>query len=402
MGEIISVIVPVYNVKDYLAQCIESIICQTYRDLEILLVDDGSTDGCGRICDDYAAKDGRIKVIHKENGGVVSARKTGLSLAKGDWVGYVDGDDWIEPDLYEKLSDSVVKYNADIVMCGRYEDTGGVSREICHGIAGGYYDKERMIAEVYPRMIVNGDFFEWGIFPSVWDKLFRKSVLWEHQMSVDERIKMGEDAACTYPCIIKAERICILQECLYHYRQSSSSMVKRSVSAIEEKENFYALYRSGKAVFEKYRSIYDFREQWRLYMLFLMVPRAGVLYTGIEDLDFLFPFPKVKKGSKVLIYGMGTYGQLLYDFLKSTSFCGVSAAVDQNYEALRAQGIDVVSPLQITDRDYDAIVIACSFAGVRKAVYEDLVRKYGSEKVYKIDVDLIKSGSTLEAFGIDD
>ena len=114
----ISVIVPVYNLEKYIAQCIESIIDQTYKDLEILLIDDGSVDRSWEICNLYAAREPRIKVIHKENGGVVSARKVGIAKATGKYVGFVDGDDWIEPEMYRYLENIMEKYNVSIVESG--------------------------------------------------------------------------------------------------------------------------------------------------------------------------------------------------------------------------------------------------------------------------------------------
>ena len=113
-NETISVIVPVYKVEPYLRECVDSIINQTYKNLEIILVDDGSPDNCGAICDEYAAKDSRVRVIHKENGGVSSARNAGIEAATGDYIGFVDSDDWIEPDMYENLLESLQRENAEI------------------------------------------------------------------------------------------------------------------------------------------------------------------------------------------------------------------------------------------------------------------------------------------------
>ena len=114
---LISVIVPIYNVEKYLDRCVDSIINQTYKNLEIILVDDGSPDNCLAICDSWAEKDRRIKVIHKENGGVSSARNSALDIASGDYIGFVDSDDWIEPDMYEILIKNAKKYDADISRC---------------------------------------------------------------------------------------------------------------------------------------------------------------------------------------------------------------------------------------------------------------------------------------------
>ena len=144
----ISVIVPIYNIASYLRRCVESLLSQTFSDLEILLVDDGSTDGSGALCEEYRKKDGRIRVIHKENGGLVSARKAGLRAAGGAYIAYVDGDDFVEPDMYERMYAELVKQAVDVVMCGRFEDTGDVSREVFHGIPEGRYGKAELLKEV--------------------------------------------------------------------------------------------------------------------------------------------------------------------------------------------------------------------------------------------------------------
>ena len=107
----ISVIVPIFGVENYLKRCVDSIIAQTYKELEIILVDDGSPDNCPKICDEYAISDSRVKVVHKQNGGLMSARQAGLRVANGEYVTFVDGDDWIEPDMYQKIHDSVKKQN---------------------------------------------------------------------------------------------------------------------------------------------------------------------------------------------------------------------------------------------------------------------------------------------------
>lgn len=396
----VSIIIPVYNTEKYLQKCLDSIIRQTLKDIEIICVNDGSTDGSSRILDGYAVQDPRIKVIHKENGGLVSARKNGLSAATGKYIGYVDSDDWIEPEMYERLYRLACEQAVDVVMCGRYEDSGQNSRAVYHGFDEGRYDKEELIKSIYPNMIVNKGFFEWGIFPGVWDKLFRRECLEKFQMAVDERLTMGEDAACVYPCLLNVDSIYILRECLYHYRQTVSSMVKKISDTALERQRFRILYQSVLNSLYTYRNVYDLCEQWRNYLLFLMTPRAGDLYLGMEELDYLFPFPGVKKGSRIILYGMGTYGQHLYKFLKRTVFCKVIACVDKNYIELTKQGLLVEDPDKIGLYKYDAIVIANSFAKSYKAIYMYLAERYPAEKVHIIDEKLIKSDETLRAFNL--
>ena len=257
----LSVIVPIYNVRPYLRQCIESICDQSYRDLEIILVDDGSCDGSSEICDQYKTMDDRIVVLHKENEGLVKARKSGLQISRGEYIAYVDGDDWIEPEMFERLYSTMAENNADIVMCGHYIDTGNISKEAYHDVPDGYYGKKQLIEQIYPEMIVGREFFDWKIYPALWDKLFKRECIMPYQMEVDDRLRMGEDAACTYPALLNADNIYILHECLYHYRQTTASMVKNIQDYIEERLQFQTLYASVAQSLGRYKDIFDLRGQ---------------------------------------------------------------------------------------------------------------------------------------------
>ena len=222
---LLSIIVPAYNVEQYIHQSMDSILAQTFTDFEVLLVDDGSTDGTAAICDEYAKKDSRIHVIHKMNGGLVSARKAGIQQAVGDFIGYVDGDDWIEKNMYQCLYDSAIRENADIVICDYRSVYQETYKLISHNMCDGVYDKEKLEEEVYPYMLSKGDFFEFGFYPSLCCKLFRKSVLLENQLAVNNKIKLGEDAACFYPCMLDASKVVYLdKEYLYNYRMRDTSI----------------------------------------------------------------------------------------------------------------------------------------------------------------------------------
>lgn len=397
-NELISVIITVYNTEKYLRECVDSVVTQTYQNIEIILVDDGSTDASPGICDEYAGKDSRVHVIHKSNEGAPKARKAGYEASKGEYLSIIDADDWLESDMIEKLYRTVIEQNVQIAMCGRFEESGRESRPVKQGIGAGRYSGSQLSEEIFPRMIVNQEFFEWGIFPSFWDKLFKRETLVPHIMDVDDRLPMGNDAAGVYPTLLHAESIYILDECLYHYRQIAGSMVRRVKKDRQIKEGFRLLYHTVNLTFARYSDVYDLRKQWLEYVLFLMVPRADALYEDFEKMDFLFPFSGVKKGSSVILYGMGTYGKRLYQFLSETKFCNVVAAVDRNYEELRSQGFPVESPEAISQYDYNAIVVTLSFAKARKAVYEYLIKHYPKEKIFLMDEELIKKESTLKAF----
>lgn len=151
----ISIIVPIYNVEAYLQKCLSSILDQTYRQFELILVNDGSTDASGEICDYFAASDDRITVIHKKNGGVTSARKAGLRRAIGDFVGWVDPDDWIEKDYFEKMVLAQEDSQADIVAGNHFRDIGKQSYTVCNNILAGLYTRESIL----PKLIYSGKFF---------------------------------------------------------------------------------------------------------------------------------------------------------------------------------------------------------------------------------------------------
>ena len=188
----LSIIVPVYNAKKYLKKCIDSILKQTYTDFELILIDDGSTDNSGEICDEYAKANSNIRVIHKENEGLVAARKTGLQNALGEYIGFVDSDDYIDEGMYETLMKPIEKNNADISIGGLVSvNENGVLNELFNKFAEGFYDKKRMTEEVFPKMLYHSGFINYGIIPGVVVKVFKKSVLEKGIAKVDNRIKMG-------------------------------------------------------------------------------------------------------------------------------------------------------------------------------------------------------------------
>ena len=238
---LISVIVPIYSIDKYIGICIESIIKQTYRNLEIILVDDGSPDKCPEICDLYASKDSRIKVIHKPNGGLVSARKAGLLASHGEYIGYVDGDDWIDSEFYQSLYSAITKYDADIAIAGFSRDLFSKSQPMLNSISPGFYSGEKL-QDMYEKMICNDDFFKHGITTYVWNKLFKRDVLMQKQLEVDNRITIGEDAAVVYPVLLDCKKVCITDNCDYHYRQREDSMLKTSGNFNNESIKLKLLY----------------------------------------------------------------------------------------------------------------------------------------------------------------
>ncbi len=217
---LISVIVPVYKVEAYLPSCIESLLAQTYENLEIILVDDGSPDSCGEICDAYAKKDARIKVIHKENGGVSSARNAGLEIASGEYVGFIDSDDRAKPEMYEILCSVIENSGADIVT-SKYT----VVRE---GEAPSDSAPEEL-SEVlsFDRRQATENLLALRHFtPDVWNKLFRAEIL--KDLRFDTEIALAEDYLFTASAILRADKVCSIKNKLYLYTVRSDSALHQT------------------------------------------------------------------------------------------------------------------------------------------------------------------------------
>lgn len=223
-NKLYSIIVPIYGVEKYLRKCIKSLIGQTYKNIEIILVDDGSKDKSPAICDEFAMQDQRIRVLHKPNGGLVSARKAGADVAIGEYIFCVDGDDWVALNYIEKFNEVVVQYKPDIVCCGYIQSDEIKKVPIHFTVNAGYYNHERMEKYIYPIAIEGED---GSIFPpQLWAKAFKKRLFLPEQLSVIDSIKIGEDGAVVKPILSKCTALYVLDECLYYYRYNITSLTK--------------------------------------------------------------------------------------------------------------------------------------------------------------------------------
>lgn len=204
----ISVIVPVYKTEGLLDRCVESIVGQTYKNLEIILVDDGSPDNCPAMCDEWAEKDSRIRVIHKENGGVSSARNAALDIATGDYIGFVDSDDWIEPEMYSSLIQKISESGKNIALCSYYAVEISGERYECRCVV----DKEVLDKDDYFCFIVLG-----GDGGYIWNRLYDADILKE--VRFDEDIWYSEDLLFNFKTAQKSNGAAILDKIEYNYVQ---------------------------------------------------------------------------------------------------------------------------------------------------------------------------------------
>lgn len=212
--DLISVIVPVYQVENYLNQCIESIIEQTYTNLEIILIDDGSNDNCPQICDDWSIKDKRIKVIHKKNGGLSDARNVGLDIAKGKYIAFIDSDDWVDSRYIELLYNSLIKSEADISACSiqKVYDADSVDP----------YNLNPKLQLVTPKEAIKDILYDRRFKTVAWNKLYSKEILSGERFIVG---RIHEDEFFSYKVFDKAQKLVFVDASLYKYRQRSGSIM---------------------------------------------------------------------------------------------------------------------------------------------------------------------------------
>ena len=225
----ISVIVPVYKVEKYLRHCVDSILAQTYPDFELLLIDDGSPDGCPKICDEYASRDPRVRVIHKTNGGLISARNEGILAARGDYICIVDGDDWADENMLQFIHDTVAQSPEplDMVLFAAYNVYEDHLEETINEVPEGFYDRERLQKEVFPYLLTdtrNG--LQVGVIQAhTWDKAFKRELLTKYYTR-EERIRVFTDVPMTYECLLHSRNVYICNEHLYMYNKTNEGSIR--------------------------------------------------------------------------------------------------------------------------------------------------------------------------------
>lgn len=217
---LVSIIIPVYNIEAYLDRCLESVVNQTYKNLEIILIDDGSTDNSGAICDKYKENDVRIKVIHKENEGVSKARNVGIDIANGEFIGFVDSDDWLKEDTIEKLLFYIKKYSADIAQCNiTYINDKGEERS--------YKEKAKELL-VYNKEESLIGLLDEDIITAVCNKLYRKSAIKNIRFEIGKR--MGEDGYFNFQIFKNIEHLVSISEGNYYYYMRNDSVTHSDFS----------------------------------------------------------------------------------------------------------------------------------------------------------------------------
>jgi glycosyltransferase involved in cell wall biosynthesis len=274
----VSIVVPVYNTEKYLMRCIESLRSQSLSDIEILLVDDGSTDGCPAICDRAAGEDKRIRVIHKRNGGLSSARNAGMAAAQGDYIGFADSDDTCGPEMYKILYETALREKTDFVMADTVRvPVSGESYLITQQIREGRYDRKDIVESIFPRLIME-EKVDYGPLLAVWRCLYRREFLESHQLTFDEQVRWSEDNLFSALAGYYADSFYYLKgQGLYYYYENAGSITTRYNYGAWD---VYCLMNDKlRDVFDQAKE-YDFSRQLELHIIYYacsVIGRAAAL-----------------------------------------------------------------------------------------------------------------------------
>lgn len=355
----ISVIIPVYNTEKYLKKCLDSIIHQTMKDLEIICVDDGSTDSCPDILDAYAEKDSRIRVIHRGNQGLVSARKTGIAAAGGRYVGYVDSDDWIEPDMYEKLFRIMEQEQVELVTCGYYLE-GRYTSVHLDTVKGGRYDGEGM-RHLRNNTIYRMECRETGIRGALWCKLFSTELLKRIQEMIPNEISIAEDKVCLLRYMLECQSVYVWKEPLYHWVIRNTSMSHES----QENHNDYLLKLNN--VYNYLMTLYGhqnftakMRFQAEVYMMELMFLGMNKRM-GFQNKNMIWIDPywldQLPLHAEIVLYGGGELGEKYKRQLGSRTDLKLAAIIDDDFTGTFIEDFQVAASDKLGAVKFDYIVI---------------------------------------------
>ena len=289
----VSIIVPIYNIEGYIRECIDSILAETYPDFVLILVDDGSPDNCGRICDEYAEKDVRIKVIHKENGGLTSARNAGLSVAKGDWIMHVDGDDWIEPDMIESLIEAAKAAEADLVFGDfiKYGANAG-NKQLPSWSSDKIDSLSRYIAYS---------------MTTIWGSIAKRSLYTEHSLKSPDGVSYCEDFHLIVRLCHFANKIVNVHRPFYHYRYRPTSIMSNMSRKTEADEQWVyqdtIRFFQEQGVYEEYKKVMSWRVLKGAQEL-LLAPSEHHRFIELfnDGKEFIFSCPFVNKKIKILAW----------------------------------------------------------------------------------------------------
>lgn len=354
MEFLVSVIVPVYNTEEYLPKCIESILNQTYKNIEVILVDDGSTDGSLAVCRHYEKMDPRVIVLSETHQGGVNARKEGVNRAQGEYCTFVDSDDWVAENFIETVLMLTDNGSVDIVNYNMRRVDGLKTWDWEYTVPEGVYEGLQL-GDIYGNMMF--DFKRWcpGIIQSLCTKLIRRDILWKAISPVDSRITFGDDAAAVYPAMLMAEKIAVTYECLYFYRTRPGSLTYSTDLQLFTRIYYFRQYMES--AYSGYGRKYGLEEQLRAYLVPFIQRGISDSFSLCLSCPYRVPFRLMHDmGGKIVLYGAGNVGKSYYRQLAQAEGVEIVAWVDKKVGMV--YGCRIESPDILKDIDFDQVLIA--------------------------------------------
>lgn len=373
----LTIIVPLYNQEKYIKQCIESIMNQSYKNIDILIVDDGSTDSSYDICDKLAKQDNRISIIRQKNKGLSRAREAGINYAKTDYITFVDADDFILPRAYA-FAEKAIQKNIDMIFfeISRYMNDNDIKREY-HTLEEGYYDKVRIEQQVYPKLIWNFFRNTPGLECSLCVRIVKKELMKQIYELLDNKgFYYGEDLAITYPLYTKIKNMQVISQSFYMHRQRSDT-----VASYITNDTFFdeasRLYKHLLNYFRPYFGKAEFKKQIEYFYMYSVNLRKIKYQDYHFERQFLFPFNRVEKGKSLVLYGAGMVGKSYYSQITKLNYCKDILWVDKNADAIADNRVHKITSIHNVFFDY--ILIAIENENMCRQVFDQLV-KMGIEK----------------------
>ena len=380
----VSIIVPMYNAEKFIERCLKSILDQSYEDIEVIVINDGSTDGSFEHAKNLTAHDERVRIVNQDNHGLVYSRKRGIELAQGEYVLFVDSDDYIDHDMVENLVEIARKNSANAVLSGAFleiEDST-VNRTVHNFTDDGIYEGKELCA-LQDKLFCAEDYCTMAVLPYLWNKLWRISAIREHVLACDENIRVGEDVAIGFPALLTADKIVVTNKAYYHYMQYSDSMMRGGNSEDAEYDNAvrlrdYLVKRcsdigASKSTIEGIERLFTNQLYTRCY------GKANEAAGSKGLAGFIADIP-----DNLVIYGAGELGKAVYKY--ASGRCKVKAWVDGSFSYCQSLGYDVISPDEYDADAEDIVVIAVFSRRAVEAIGQMLLDKgCSSDRIYTFE-----------------
>lgn len=382
----ISVIVPVYNSEKYIKDCVDSVTAQSFTDWELLLVDDGSTDNCGKICDEYAQKFEKVKVLHQVNGGQIAARKAGALLAKGEYITFLDSDDWVNGDYLEKLFSEISNSDSQMVTTDLIYNSPYGEKSYDGELDEKIYDESEIKSEILPKFIYDlekGSIFMRHTMPG----MIYESKLLKHAIEkVNEDIRFDEDGICILNMLLDCKKLKVSRYKGYHYRENEQSV--NHSSGVEKVESLKLLKEVYHSLLKDILDIRTIDAQLGRYIRFFsircMAHELGYKYKN----EFIVP-NFITKNDRIYLYGAGQRGLAFLKDMKNSKRLNVVGCVDKNFNSFDVN-LGIESPERLIEKDFDYVLIAIEDRRVQRQVEKYLLSLGISyEKIWPMESDFL-------------